>query len=599
MEVRDLFELENDHSFQQLNHYVNSFNTLKILKIENHEIRHSNILAWLLDPKENHHLGDYFLRKMMEHLVLLEENTNNLQYEKLSHILNYSLADCYVYREVKTDKGRFIDLVIVNHQLKCVILIENKFYSTESINQLDDYLHYIQEQFVDYTTIPVYLTLDGEEPSSDEYFSLTYERIESILQTILMLYEDRVNEDVYRFIEDYHHLLRERFYPNQEQILLAIDIYRNYKSTINALFEETSILHKQLQFEPNYHFEFMMKYKDTINYIFKHGQNIMSYSFEQFIRQQFDEEVLFQSHPTKPNLLPPEWNAISRLQLREHNYWLGKGLIVWFEQTNDKRLRLIAEIGPIEYKNRLWLLEQLEKNGFSIRESSKLEKARYTRFYSQKADVNKWDDMNELKLTMADLYNSLDFNLIRKQVAAVLNKEQLLDKNIESLIVKDDSQESTIRVQLAFKKWMASKNYSKNNYRVSPRTLSFKIPLFDHFKEKLGETREKWWWDNGPFLFWININNESLFFVLEVGPIEADKRVKLMELLQEKGVKFNKKGLTIEAKYNRIHTKSFVIRDLDEVGLMNAFDTLFQNEKLQNILMKLQSIYDEQISKLD
>src|SRR5699024_8180501 len=119
-----------------------------------------------------------------------------------THMLNHSFTDSYVYREVKTDKGRFIDLVIVNHQLKCVILIENKFYSTESINQLDDYLHYIHEQFVNYTTIPVYLTLDGEEPSSDEYFSLTYERIESILHTILMLYEDRVNEDVYRFIEN-------------------------------------------------------------------------------------------------------------------------------------------------------------------------------------------------------------------------------------------------------------------------------------------------------------------------------------------------------------------------------------------------------------
>src|SRR5690606_16364475 len=129
-------------------------------------------------------------------------------------------------------------------------------------------------------------------------------------------------------------------------------------------------------------------------------------------------------------------------------------------------------------------------------------------------------------------YNSSDFNFIRKQVASILNNEQLLNKNLESPLVNEGSKENTNEVQLAFKKWMASKNYSNNNYRVSPRTLSFKIPLFDQFKEKLGETREKWWWDNGPFLFWMNINSESLFFVLEVGPIEADKRVKLMELLQ-------------------------------------------------------------------
>ena len=157
---------------------------------------------------------------------------------------------------------------------------------------------------------------------------------------------------------------------------------------------------KQLQFESGYQFEFMMKYKNTINYIFKHGQNILSYSFEQFIHQQFDEEVLYNAHPTIPNLLPPEWHSISQIQLREPNYWLGKGLIVWFEQTNDSRLRLIAEVGPMEYAGRLSLLEQLEKVGLSFKENSKLEKARYTRFFSQKIDVNKWDDMVELTQAM-------------------------------------------------------------------------------------------------------------------------------------------------------------------------------------------------------
>ena len=118
--------------------------------------------------------------------------------------------------------------------------------------------------------------------------------------------------------------------------------------------------------------------------------------------------------------------------MREPNYWLGKGLVVWFEQTNDSRLRLIAEIGPMEYTGRLSLLEGLEKVGLSFKENSKLEKARYTRFFSQKFDVNKWDDMVELTQAMIDLYNSADFSLLRKQVAAILNNENLLkEESIE------------------------------------------------------------------------------------------------------------------------------------------------------------------------
>jgi len=599
MEIRHLFELENDATFQQLNQQVNSFNTLKILKLENHEIRHSNILAWLLNPKENHSLHDYFLRKMIEHLILIEENSNNPKYETVSGILNHSLMDSHVYREVKTDQNRFIDLLIVNQQLKFIFFIENKFYSTESKNQLDDYLNFIQHTFKNFTIIPIYLTLDGEKPSNQQYFILTYERIESILYTILILYKEQLSDNVYKFIEDYNQILKEKFYPNQDQVLQAINIYRNYKPTINALFEETSKLNKQLQFESGYQFEFMMKYKNTINYIFKHGKNILSYSFEQFIHRQFGGEVLYDAHPTTPNLLPPEWNSISSIKLRESNYWLGKGLIVWFEQTNDSRLRLVAEMGPIEYIHRIWLLEQLEKIGLAFRENSKLEKTRYTRFFSQKIDVNKWDDMEELSQAMVALYNSTEFVLLRKQIADMLNYKNSVKNRITKTIENFSTEKTTIQVQKAFKKWVGTKNILENDYRVSSKTLSFKIPLFDAFKEKLGETREKWWWDNGPFLFWMNINSDSLFFTLEVGPIDADKRVLLMESMKEKGIKFSKKGLTVEAKYNRIYSETISIVGLNESDLIHAFDILYGNKELQNILEKLQIIYDETVCKLE
>ncbi|RIJ63507.1 hypothetical protein, partial [Rummeliibacillus sp. POC4] len=413
------------------------------------------------------------------------------------------------------------------------------------------------------------------------------------------LYKDQISDDVYKFIEDYDQILKEKFYPNQDQIIQAIEIYRNHKPIIDALFEETSTQYKQLHFQSGYQFEFMTKYKNTINYIFKHGQNILSYSFEQFVQQQFDEDVLYNAHPTVPNLLPPEWQAISKIQLREPNYWLGKGLIVWFEQTNDHRLRLIAEVGPIQYAGRLSLLEGLETVGLSFRENSKLEKARYTRIYTQKVDVNKWDDMEELTQAMLDLYNSSEFSLLRKQVASILNKEKTTSEKVKEKEVISTSDEAKDKIQLAFKRWMEMKNIPESHYRTSSRNLSFKIPLFDAFKEKLGETREKWWWDNGPFLFWMNINPEKIYFTLEVGPIEAEKRVFLMENLKEKDINFSKKGLSLEAKYNRIHSETISIEGLEEVELMNVFNAMYNNKDLQIILEKLQVIYDEKVSKME
>ena len=136
-------------------------------------------------------------------------------------------------------------------------------------------------------------------------------------------------------------------------------------------------------------------------------------------------------------------------------------------------------------------------------------------------------------------------------------------------------------------------------YRVSSKTLSFKIPLFDAFKEKLGETRERWWWDNGPFLFWIRINQDSLFFTLEIGPIEANKRVMLMENIKEMGINFNIKGLSLDAKFTKIHTNTIGVEEFTESALLEVFDKLFNNEELQRILEKLQIIYDKTISKVE
>lgn len=373
-----------------------------------------------------------------------------------------------------------------------------------------------------------------------------------------------------------------------------------YKPIINQLFETTSMLHKQLKFKASYLFEFKMKYKDTINYIFKHGQNILSYSFEQFIQQQFKEEVLYNAHPTVPNLLPPEWQPITLIPVRQANYWLGAGLIVWFERSNDSRLRLIAEVGPLEQSRRLWLLEQLEKIGIAIKANSKLEKARYTRFFTQKIDINKWDDMVELTQAMTALYTSNEFQLLRKQVTAILHQENPREGEAKQTLNIASVNETNIQIQRAFVLWMESKTIPNSHYRVSARNLSFKIPLFDAYKEKLGETREKWWWDNGPFLFWMRFNANSLYFTLEIGPIEAEKRVLLLESIKEMGIPFNKKGLSLDAKFTRIHSEKIVIAEVtEESELLKAFNSLYDNDDLQRVLEKLEIIYDETVGKIE
>ncbi len=44
-----------------LNEWLGGVNIFDVLKVSRAEIRHSNMLAWLLDPKESHGFGTAFL----------------------------------------------------------------------------------------------------------------------------------------------------------------------------------------------------------------------------------------------------------------------------------------------------------------------------------------------------------------------------------------------------------------------------------------------------------------------------------------------------------------------------------------------------------
>ena len=48
---------------------LGGFNLFQVLKFEYGEIRHSNVLAWLLDPSESHGLNETFLKKWLMRIV--------------------------------------------------------------------------------------------------------------------------------------------------------------------------------------------------------------------------------------------------------------------------------------------------------------------------------------------------------------------------------------------------------------------------------------------------------------------------------------------------------------------------------------------------
>ena len=57
-----------DREFETLEDQLAEFNLFDILKIEHKELQHSALLAWLLNPRGSHGLGNYFLRTCLRSL---------------------------------------------------------------------------------------------------------------------------------------------------------------------------------------------------------------------------------------------------------------------------------------------------------------------------------------------------------------------------------------------------------------------------------------------------------------------------------------------------------------------------------------------------
>ena len=211
----------------ELNHWTRKFNIFDILKVSKAEIRHSNVLAWLLDATENHGLGDAFVKGIIQRVV---ENDEDNRYD----IFELLLLDCYsliVCREWKN-----IDLLIVSEKEKVVIAIENKVGSHEHDNQLKRYRKITEEEYSDFRRIYIYLTPDGEEPSDGQNWSiLTYTDIVEILENI----RERKNllEDVELLIGNYIDTLRRDIVEDERLIQICNKIYQKHRRALDLIYE--------------------------------------------------------------------------------------------------------------------------------------------------------------------------------------------------------------------------------------------------------------------------------------------------------------------------------------------------------------------------
>jgi hypothetical protein len=168
------------------------FTVFDVLGTADYEIRHSNVLAWLLDQNGNHRQGSSFLTLLWQ-CIADEHAPKDLSFQEYS-----------VVREGVSEDER-IDLLLVAKNLAWIIVIENKLFSPETGDQLDRYFNYIEHR---YSAEPhrfyFYLTPDGIAPAreadSRNWIPISY----SVVRRVLVQFREKSLPDRVRlFLEQY------------------------------------------------------------------------------------------------------------------------------------------------------------------------------------------------------------------------------------------------------------------------------------------------------------------------------------------------------------------------------------------------------------
>ena len=190
---------------------LSDFNFFEVLRIDQMEIKHSNMLRWLLDPKSESGIGDKLLKKLLYYCVDNAPNKGNELSPTDIELIDFD--DFVVSRESGTEDKKRMDLLIHSNESKLVICIENKINSTErkqnddEEGQLTEYRKHVEKEYSG-SKFRFYILLSpkgvvASEENTDYWMTLSYNEIHSWISEIVTMYETDINSKACFFIKEY------------------------------------------------------------------------------------------------------------------------------------------------------------------------------------------------------------------------------------------------------------------------------------------------------------------------------------------------------------------------------------------------------------
>jgi len=275
------------------------------------ELRHSDFLAFLLNPQQNHGLGDTFLKMLLQQVLLASRGVQ--MPINLIDLDVWSLEDTTVLREWHS-----IDLLLLNETNKVAVIIENKIDSGEHDDQLDRYYLTVKEHYPDWKIIPLFLTPEGYPPSYDEYLPVGYTTVAELVANISNRRSFTLGTDIKTLLDHYASMLRRHIVSESEITALCRKIYKKHQRALDLIFES----------RPNYQ-------DQVLNII------------EGFVNEE-DSLVADKRTSNMVAFAPKDWDAVVGKNPAPvpYNWSLENRRIMFWVMRSDNPPRIVLEIQP-------------------------------------------------------------------------------------------------------------------------------------------------------------------------------------------------------------------------------------------------------------
>ena len=334
-EVASICALEQAQQ-EERNHKGENYNLFSILSIERYELKHSALIANLLDPKGSHGCDDAFLRAFFE--IALKGTAYPFESSTPPH----SYTEYYT-GPIAGDTGGRIDILVESKSSHYGLIIENKIYAGDQDKQLTRYDNYGKETFGAGGYLLVYLTLYGYDASKEStatksaeevgYLRLSYaEDILRWLEQCVRLADNKplVRESLNQYIRTIKQLTYQDM--NQENIQTIIDLAVDHPEVVATLSSKRDAIAQGIR--KKYIFDKLKEYADQKGWLYDDSES--SYNEEEpklrFRKEGWDGSIII--------------SADSEDKKSNYGWWINLWIGIDSKVTGAKKLACLEKQSP-------------------------------------------------------------------------------------------------------------------------------------------------------------------------------------------------------------------------------------------------------------